>query len=149
MKVIAAVLLSILPMIAWAQGFDTAVDFGIELSSLDDPEVVAKVVEDGRIVILEGLLGDAVIENGADGTRVLVTLVGGSWIGTDEVRSYSCMIIFDGARWVDVFPGVKPKEPSEDYVPQGSRLLVAAKVIGIDDKTGIPTAEMVDFRILK
>ncbi len=148
MKFIPAALLILFSSAVWAEGFDSVVDFGIELSSLDDPKIVAEAVEDGRIVILEGLIGDSEIDSSGDVSRVWVTLVGGAWIGTDEVRSYSCMILFEGEKWLDVFPDAKPQNPADNYVPQGSRLLVAVKLLGINEEIGIPTAEMVDYRVL-
>ena len=148
MKFMPAVLILLVSAAAWGQSFDSVVDFSFELSSFDDPAAVEKVIEDGRIVILEGLMGDTVIENRDEGALVWVTLVGGAWIGTDEVRSYSCQILFEGDRWIDAFPGVKPREPSESYVPQGSRLLVAGRVLGYDGDSGMPTVRMVDYRVL-
>ena len=136
---------------AFGGPFEDAVLFDLDLAALSIPQVAEATAKDGRIVILEGLMGDSVVEQFGDSgseTRVWVNLVGGAWIGTDEVRSYSCRIAFVGERWLEAFPERRPKEPGGTYVPPGSRLLVAARVTGFDISSGASLAEMVDFRIL-
>ena len=148
MKRVQFFLLILLPILGWSQSLDSVVDFDLELSSLADPTVSAAAAAEGKIVILEGLMADTVIDYTSDDVRVWVSLIGGSWIGTEEVRSYSCRILFRGESWIEAFPGSLPPDPSPSYVPQGSRLLVAARVIGYDTEQNTPLAEMVDFRIL-
>lgn len=147
MKFLSAALF-LLPFLAWGQSFEDVVNFDIELSSLDDPALVRDAVSSQQIAILEGLLGDAYIEETEEGVEVWVTLVGGSWIGTEDVRSYSCRVLFRGETWISAFPGKRPRDPAENYVPQGSRLLVACRFLGHDGETGVPMAEMVDYRVL-
>ncbi len=149
MKIVPVFLLLLIPVLGWGQSFNTLVDFDLELSSLSDPVVTAAAVDDGRIVILEGLMGDTKTDESGDEAQIWVTLIGGSWVGTSEVRAYSCRILFPGNRWLEIFPGVRPEKPSPGYVPPGSRLLVAARVTGYDSGAGIPVAEMVDYRVLQ
>ena len=140
--------LMVLPVLVWGQTFDSTVDFNLELSTLSDPVVLRNAVEDGRIAILEGLMGDTVVDLDGEEPKIWVTLMGGSWLGTEEVRAYSCRILFIGEEWLEAFPGSRPREPGPSYVPQGSRLLIAARITGRDDDTGTPLAEMLDFRVL-
>lgn len=144
----SAALLILISSITWAGEFDSVVDFEIDLSSLDDPTIVAQAVEDGRIVILEGLIGDIRINTNESISGVWVTLVGGAWIGTDEVRSYSCLILFEGEKWIDVFSSTNPQDSTENYISQESRLLVAVRLLGSNAENEIPTAEMIDYRVL-
>ncbi len=134
---------------AFGTPFEEAVLFDIDLAALSVPETAEAMAADGRIVILEGLMGDSVIDESSAEARVWVNLVGGAWIDTDEVRSYSCRIAFIGERWLEAFPERRPKEPGPLYVPPGSRLLVAARVRGFDEASGASLAEMVAFRILE
>ena len=129
-----------------AQNFDGVVQFDVGLAGLDSRAQVESAAQDGRIVILEGLMGDAVVEE--NGRGVWVSLIGGSWVSSDEVRAYGCMVHFKGTRFAEVFPGVVPKDPSPDYVPQGSRLLIAAQILRFDEVLGMARAEMVDYRVL-
>ncbi|MCK5249562.1 MAG: hypothetical protein KAJ98_06330, partial [Spirochaetaceae bacterium] len=116
MKIVPVFLLLLIPVLGWGQSFNTLVDFDLELSSLSDPVVTAAAVDDGRIVILEGLMGDTKTDESGDEAQIWVTLIGGSWVGTSEVRAYSCRILFPGNRWLEIFPGVRPEKPSPGYV---------------------------------
>jgi hypothetical protein len=142
MKKTAAFLLFLIPVLGWGQSFDSIVNFGIELSSLSDPAVVGRIMDDGRVVILEGLMADSEKFESAEGNGVVVTMIGGEWIGTSEVRAYSCRILFSGDQWAKRF--------SEDGdIPAGSRLLAAVRVTGFDTEDDVPEARMVSFRILQ
>jgi len=141
MKKIAAFLLFIIPAFGWSQSFDTIVDFGIELSALSDPAVAGRAVDDGRIVILEGLMANSEKSKPGEEPGVIVTMIGGEWIGTSEVRAYSCRILFSGDQWVETFA-------ENGEIPAGSRLLVAVRVTGFDAEKSIPEARMVSFRVL-
>jgi len=141
MKKTAAFLLFIIPALGWGQSFDSIVDFGIELSSLSDPVVAGRVMDDGRVVILEGLMADSENLESEEDEGVIVTMIGGEWIGTSEVRAYSCRILFSGDQWAERF--------SEDGdIPTGSRLLAAVRVTGFDTGDDVPEARMVSFRVL-
>lgn len=139
---------AVIPGVLWSQTLESVVDFDLELSSLADPGVSEAARRGGRIVILEGLMGDTLVDTDSAEGGVWVNLVGGSWIGTDEVRAYSCRILFRGEAWKDVFPGIRGEEGGAAYIAPGSRLLVAARVTGWDREGNRPTAEMVDFRVL-
>lgn len=149
MKNIPFFLLFLLPVISWGQTFDSFVDFNLELSSLSNPEIAVRAAENGRVVILEGLMAETEIDQSTGARGVYVTLIGGSWVGTSEVRAYSCRILFEGDRWPEVFPSSRPESPPPEYVPPGSRLLVAARIVGYNTDLGTPEAVMVDFRVLE
>ena len=97
---------AVIPGVLWSQTLESVVDFDLELSSLADPGVSEAARRGGRIVILEGLMGDTLVDTDSAEGGVWVNLVGGSWIGTDAVRAYSCRILFRGEAWKDVFPGI-------------------------------------------
>ncbi len=146
MKALFATILLSFPLFSWGQSFSEIVDFDFVLSSLEDPALVEEAVQSQRLVILEGVVGDSYIEETAAGINVWVTLLGGAWIGTREVRSYACQILFRGESWLDVFPSTRPGKPTADYIPPGRQLLIVCRLIGGTD--GTPRAEMVDYRIL-
>ena len=148
MKYVSVFLLFLIPVFGWGQSFESLVDFNLELSSLSDPDVVQRAVEDGRVVILEGLMGDTALDESEE-EGVLLTLIGGAWIGTSEVRSFSCRVLFKGNKWLDIFPADRPENPVTGYVPPGSRLLIAARITGYNRETGVPDAEMVAYRVLQ
>ena len=149
MKIVPVFLFLFIPFIGCGQSFDSVVDFNIELSTLGDPVVATSAVADGRIVILEGLMAETEIDLSGDEASVFVTLIGGSWIGTSEVRAYTCRVLFPGDKWLEIFPASRPETPSPEYVPPGSRLLLAVRVTGYDRISGVPEALVVDYRLLQ
>jgi len=149
MKRLILNLLLIVPALGWGETFDEVVDFNIELSSLSNSDVVSKVSEDGRVIILEGLLTEITIEEAGRETVLWITLIGGEWIGTSEVRAYSCRIKFIGDRWREIFTEDAENNDSAEHITPGSRMLVAARVIGLNPEDLIAELEMVDYRVLK
>ncbi len=136
MKKISVFLLFLISVSGWGQSFDSIVDFSIELSSLSNPAVAEKAADNGRVVILEGLMANTEETVSGDEEGVIVILIGGEWIGTSDVRSYSCRVFFSGNQW-------------DGNIPAGSRLLIAARVTGFDDESSIPEARMVSYRVLR
>lgn len=149
MKNIPFFLLFLLSVSGWGQSFESVVDFKLELSSLSNPEISLQAAEDGRVVILEGLMAETELAGSPGTGGVYVTLIGGSWVGTSEVRAYTCRVLFEGDSWTEIFPTKRPDSPPSGYVPPGSRLLVAAKIVGYNRDLGAPEALMVDFRVLE
>jgi len=139
MKTLIINILLAIPVLGWGQTFERVVDFDIELSSLSNPDVVRDVATDGRVIILEGLLQDITAEESDSETIIWITLIGGEWIGTSEVRAYTCRVKFSGDKWQDDLGDITP----------GSRMLVAARVIGIDLEDQVTELEVVDYRIYK
>jgi len=147
MKTLIINILLMVPVLGWGQTFEQVVDFDIELSSLSNPDIVRDAADDGRIVILEGLLRDITAEGSGPETTIWITLIGGEWIGTLEVRAYSCRVRFSGDKWQEVFTA-GDNEDLGDIRP-GSRMLVAARVIGLGPEDQIAELEMVDYRTYK
>lgn len=148
MKFLAVALLLLLPLCTWAQNFEDFVDFDLEFSSLSNPVVVETVSSSGRLVIFDALFSDSVTKKTSSGIEVWVTLIDGEWIGTEKIETYACKVLFRGESWLSAFPGKKPEEPADNYVPQGSRLLLVARILKYDYENEIALAEMVNYRIL-
>jgi hypothetical protein len=138
----------LLPFLGWGQSLDTVVDFSLDLSGLDSAAAAEKAAADGRFVILEGLIKDVEIGSGAE-PEVLFVLVNGSWIGTTEVRAYACQVRFSGDYWLKRFQSEKNEVSSDQKIPQGSRILIAARVTGFDPVARMSVVEGTDLRILR
>ena len=148
MKILAVLLLICLSMATWGQTFEDVVNFDIELSSLHDSAIINDLIKSQSTVILEGVVGDIRIVDTADKPGVWVTLLGGEWIGTSEVRAYSCNVLFEGKSWVDAFTDKSQDSAPKKQVPRDGFLLIACRIIGYDDENGIPLAKMIGFRTL-
>ncbi len=140
MKKISVFLFFLIPILGWSQSFDSIVNFDLELSTLSDPLIAGKAAEDGRIIILEGLVASS--EKAESEEDLIVTLIGGEWIGTSDVISYSCRVFFNEEQLNKNFP-------EDGLIPAGSRLLIAVRVTGFNDESGIPEARMVSYRVLR
>lgn len=148
MKSFIAFMLTLLTVAIGGQSFESVVNFDVDLSSLSDPNVSKDIVASQRLVILEGLIGDAIIVRTPDEIGVWASLLGGEWIGTEVVRAYACHILFRGESWIDAFSDKSLKNPLENRISRGNRLLVVCRIIGYDEEKGLPQAEMVNYRIL-
>jgi len=149
MKTLILNLLLIVPVLGWGQSFEEVVDFNIELSSLSNPDVVQNAANEGRVVILEGLLRDFTGEKNDTGTALWITLIGGEWIGTSEVRAYTCRIKFSGDEWLEVFTESAESNADSKRIMPGSRMLIVGRVIGLNSEDQVAELEMVDYRVLK
>ncbi len=145
MKKALLFLLLIVPILAWGQDFDSTVDFSLQLSILSEPDAARRAGEDGRFAILEGVTGPVIQIDGEAWLRI----IGGEWIGTKEVRAYTCLIRVEETRWHRAFPAEVIDRTDSEYVLSGSRILTAVSVLGWNDDKDEPIAEMVDYRILK
>lgn len=144
-KAVFIFLIITLPILTWAQDFDSAVAFSVELSDLSRMSGTDSAAEDGRIVILEGISGDVILLD----DRPWLRLLGGEWIGTEEVRAYTCLFAVEDERWLQIFPVTRPEDPGLAYVPPGSRLLIAARILGWNNESEEPVAEILEYRVLK
>ena len=149
MKTLILNILVIVPVLGWGQTFEKTVNFDIELSSLSNPEVVREVANDGRIIILEGLLRDIRAEKNDTKTTLWITLIGGEWFGTSEVRAYTCRVKFSNNEWLEIFTETAQENANTGNMMLGNRMLVAARVIGINSEDQVAELEMVDYRVLK
>jgi len=149
MKTLILNIYLIIPLLAWGQTFEEVVDFNIDLSSLSNPDVVRDVANDGRVIILEGLLRDITVEETEAGASLWITLIGGEWIGTSEVLAYSCRIKFSGGEWLEIFSETESDSENSRRITPGDRMLVAAKAVGLNPENQIAELEMVDYRVFK
>ncbi|KGM43196.1 hypothetical protein S1OALGB6SA_732 [Olavius algarvensis spirochete endosymbiont] len=145
MKTLIINILAIVPVLGWGQTFEKTVDFNIDLSSLSSAEVVREVVNDGRVIIIEGLLRDITVEETNEETILWITLIGGEWIGTSEVRAYTCRVQVRGDQ--EAFTGIAQESPG--HIVPGNRMLVAARVMGINTEDQVAELEMVDYRVFE
>ena len=147
MKLAYAVLfLAAAAMPAVAQDFSDTVNFDATLETLGEPGAMEALAKDGRVLILEGLLGDTMVVGSGDERVARAQLIGGAWIGTDKVVAYRCWVVLKGESWAEAFPAERPRDPGPGYLPANSRLLVACRPIVSD--SDIPEVEAIAVRRL-
>jgi len=105
--------------------FDRVVDFSITLKDLAAVADGQASLPAGRIVILNGTVSDVNVISKDEGSfRVRIELITGEWIGTEDVKSYSCYVDFTGPQYFKIFPARAPREPVPGTVVINSRVIV-------------------------
>jgi hypothetical protein len=66
------------------------------------------------------------LDSNEESYLVQVELVSGEWIGLDEVRSYSCWVLFSGSRFAGVFPARVPRDPPPEVIADNDKILIVA-----------------------
>jgi hypothetical protein len=112
-----------------AGDFDEVVDFSVTvktLSQLDEATATAYGLMD-RFLLLNGTVTNIlVLDANEESYLVQVELVSGEWIGLDEVRSYSCWVLFSGSRFAGVFPARVPRNPPPGVIEANQTVLIVA-----------------------
>jgi hypothetical protein len=113
-----------------AGDFDAVADFSVTiktLSRLDEASASAYGLMN-RFLLLDGTVTNIlVLDNNEESYLVQVELVSGEWIGLDEVRSYSCWVLFSGPRFANVFPARVPRNPPPGVISSNDAILIVAK----------------------
>ena len=112
-----------------AGDFDAVADFSVTvktLSRLDEATAAAYGLMN-RFLLLDGTVTNIlVLDASEENYLVQVELVSGEWIGLDEVRSYSCWVLFSGPRFASVFPARVPRNPPPGVIATNQTVLIVA-----------------------
>ena len=77
--------------------FDRVVDFSVTLKDLSAVADGREPLPSGKLVILNGTVSDVNVISKDEGSfRVRIELITGEWIGTEDVKSYTCYVDFTG-----------------------------------------------------
>jgi hypothetical protein len=113
-----------------AGDFDEVADFSVTvktLSRLDESAASAYGLMD-RFLLLDGIVTNIlVLDANEENYLVQIELVSGEWIGMDEVRSYSCWVLFSGPRFAGVFPTRVSRKPPPGVITSNDSILIVAK----------------------
>jgi hypothetical protein len=83
-----------------------------------------------RFVILNGSL-EGVFETDEAASTVVVEMVTGEWIGLEDVKSYHCLVRFEGQEYLAAFPAAPPRDPGPEVFARSARMLVVAKPVAV------------------
>jgi hypothetical protein len=112
-----------------AGDFDAVADFSVTiktLNQLDEAAATAYGLMD-RFLLLDGTVTNILIlDANEENYLVQLELVSGEWIGLDEVRSYSCWVLFSGPRFAGVFPARVPRDPPPGVIATNDQILIVA-----------------------
>jgi hypothetical protein len=112
--------------------FDRVVDFSVSLKTIAAAASGETILPEGKLFVLDGTVSDVTVLNKEeDSFRARIELISGEWIGTEDVKSYSCWIEFSGPGFFKSFPARPPQNPTPDMVFLNSRLLVVARPLTV------------------
>ncbi len=112
--------------------FDRVVDFSVTLKDLAAAADGTARLPTGRLCVLNGTVSDVDISSKDEATfRVRIELITGEWIGTEDVRSYSCYVDFSGPEFFKIFPARPPRSPVPGTVVINSRVIVVGRALDI------------------
>ena len=112
--------------------FDRVVDFSVSLKTVAAAASSGAALPEGRLFVLDGTVSDvSVLDKEQASFRARIELISGEWIGTEDVKSYSCWIEFSGPAFFKSFPARAPKDPTPDMVFLNSRLLVVVRPLAV------------------
>jgi hypothetical protein len=109
--------------------FDAVSDFSVTvktLSQLDEATASAYGLMD-RFLLLDGTVTNILIlDPSEENFLAQVELVSGEWIGLEDVRSYSCWVLFSGPRFASKFPARVPRNRPPGIITANDHILIVA-----------------------
>ena len=133
---LAGVLLLVGPVLAAGAlsraELDRVIDFSVTLKSLASAVQDGSSLPIGKTVLISGTVSDVNITNKDPADfHVRLELITGEWIGTDDVKAYTCYVDFAGSDYARLIPARPPREANRSLVTLNSRVLVVGRVVGI------------------
>jgi hypothetical protein len=113
---------------------NAAVDLETTIRSLAEGVESGDYEAPPKYFVLNGTL-DSVFETDEASSMVVIEMVTGEWIGLDEVRSYHCLIRFEGEQYVRAFPANVPRDAGPEIFARNSRLMVVAAPVAVVELT--------------
>jgi hypothetical protein len=111
---------------------DRVIDFSVTLKSLATAADSGEPIPVGRTVLLSGTVSDVnIVNKDPAGFKVRIEMITGEWIGTEDVKAYSCYVDFAGAEYFKMFPARPPRTPNRDLVALNSRVIVVGRVVDV------------------
>jgi hypothetical protein len=86
-------------------------------------EIAALSPKGEELAYINRLLLDHYFADSLQPVRIFGEIVAGEWIGTEDVRSYSCVVQFSGAESFKVFYRMRVSEASSVMVPENTEVL--------------------------
>lgn len=134
-------IVSSLPAIAQSrQDFEQIVDFSLNLELLDRfyARNPADTVPTDKILILDGAISSIeVIEEEPESFLAELTLVGGKWLGTTDVRMFFCIVRIEGPAFAERVPARRARREPRDAIKPNLHVMVAGKIVDVrTDKEG-------------
>ena len=126
--------------------FNQIIDFDVTIRSL----AIAASGEDmeslpDRLVLIDGtVVSRLVIDANADTYVGQIELIGGEWIGVEEVVMYRCLLLLEGPKFANAIPARRSRTKHPDEIDLNSRILVVGSLLGLFDMEDGTTVAVLD-----
>lgn len=131
--------------------FNGIVDFETTMRELDraaetgNPDALPS-----RFVVIDGVVASRVVVNSNPDEFVgELRLVGGEWIGVEEVVRYECVLIITGPEFASAIPARRSRRANPDEIELNTRILAVAKALGLyerEDGSIVPVLQAFQVR---
>lgn len=121
------------------KSLETVVELSTTIKSLAEQIQREEYEAPPKFVILNGSL-EGVFETDEASATVVIEMVTGEWIGLEDVKSYHCLIRFEGVEYLAAFPASPPRNPGAEVYAKSARMLVVALPVAV--------VELADGRLL-
>ena len=115
--------------------FDRTVDFSVtmrELTDAVDSGNLASLVD--RVLIIDGTVASRDVYDSSPDTYLgLLELIGGEWMGVEDVVMYRCYVFLQGPQFVNAIPARRSRTKHPDEIDLNTRVLIAAELVDIQE----------------
>jgi hypothetical protein len=150
----AVILISLLPLLIFGQNiedFNNIVDFDFSIREISAAAAAGDVENlPERLVIIDGSVASRLVIDGNAETYVAqIELVGGEWLGVEEVVTYRCYLLLQGPRFANSVPARRTRTQHPDEIVLNSRILVVARLLGLFDLENGTTVPVLDALLIR
>lgn len=133
------------------EDFNSVIDFETTMRELDtiaatgNPDALP-----AKFVVIDGVVASRVVANSNPEEFVgELHLVGGEWLGVEEVVRYECILIIAGPEFASAIPARRSRRANPDEIELNTRILAVAKALGLyerEDGVVVPVLQAYQIR---
>ena len=87
-------------------------------------------IDKSKLVLLNGAVSSVIVLNSKrDSYEVVLEVMSGEWVGTEDVRSYRVYVDFKGSRYYSMIPRRKPRHPKGNEILRNTGVMIIARIL--------------------
>jgi hypothetical protein len=121
------------------EDFDSVVDFNITLEEIDRYYEVNGVVPPftDKLLVVEGAISTLeVLSEEPESFLALVEIVSGEWLGMEDVKMYSCLVLLQGPEFAERIPKRRSRREVPNQINPNSHVLIVGRIIDVAPEWG-------------
>ncbi len=133
------------------EDFNDVVDFSVSIRELSLAAAAGDVEAlPTKLVVIDGTVASRLVVDANPDTYIgQLELVGGEWLGVEDVVTYRCFLLLEGSRFANTIPARRSRTKHPDEIELNSRILVVGRLLGLfdmEDGTTVPVLEVYHIR---